>query len=100
MERYAHENLMLLSKSGTLHYRAPETFTGIYGQAVDMWSVGIVAYELLIGTVPFKSSFSETTVKLIQEAEINYEALKISPKAKHFLKRILEKDPKKRISAK
>lgn len=72
MERYAHENLELLSKTGTLHYRAPETFTKVYGRAVDMWSVGIVAYELLIGTVPFKSSSSATTIKLIQEEEIKY----------------------------
>ena len=39
---------------GTPHYMAPEIFIGKgYSYNVDLWSLGIVLYELLSGFVPF-----------------------------------------------
>ena len=66
MQRYSHEKLELWSNSGTLHYRAPESFGRGYGIPADMWAVGIIAFELLTGTVPFKTSFYKNTVDKIQ----------------------------------
>jgi serine/threonine protein kinase len=43
--------------TGTLQYRAPETFTIGYGEKIDIWSVGILMYELLVGEVPFQSNY-------------------------------------------
>ena len=46
------------TKTGTLHYKAPELFEGGgYDESVDMWAIGIIAYELLSGSVPFSSEF-------------------------------------------
>jgi len=41
---------------GTLLYVAPEVFDGFYGGRCDMWSVGVVAYELCAGQQPFNTS--------------------------------------------
>ncbi|CAM9278883.1 unnamed protein product [Ectocarpus fasciculatus] len=39
---------------GTLPYMSPELFNGAkFGTAVDMWATGVVAYELLMGVLPF-----------------------------------------------
>lgn len=99
MERYANEKLSLWSKTGTLHYRAPETFKGEYNEAVDVWSIGVIMYELLVGSLPFKSVSCHTTIKEICEKEIEYDELNISSSGKFFLRRLLEKNPLKRISA-
>ncbi|QTA81784.1 Protein kinase domain-containing protein [Desulfonema limicola] len=40
--------------SGTYYYLAPETFTGgIIDESTDVYSIGIIAYELLSGQRPF-----------------------------------------------
>ncbi len=42
--------------SGTPRYMAPETFSGSYSIASDLWAVGVLLYELLSGGVPSGSS--------------------------------------------
>lgn len=41
------------STVGTPEYMAPEVFKAEYGKEADLWSLGIVTYECLVGHVPF-----------------------------------------------
>lgn len=39
---------------GTPHYMAPEVIQGFeYNYSSDLWSLGVLAYELIVGSVPF-----------------------------------------------
>ena len=41
--------------AGTLDYTCPEMIIGMpYGQEADMWSLGVITYNILCGRLPFK----------------------------------------------
>jgi serine/threonine protein kinase len=48
----------MLSNIGTLYYKAPEIFNcGYYHQQVDIWAVGVICYEMIMGDLPFRSKY-------------------------------------------
>lgn len=47
---------------GTFHYMAPEIGRGEYGKEIDIYSLGIILYEMLSGNVPFDG---ESTQEII-----------------------------------
>lgn len=72
---------------GTIDYVAPEMVNqDCYGCSVDLWSLGILTYELLTGCTPF-SKFIEREViqNLILQANIDYN-IDISDVAKDFIR--------------
>ncbi|CAK9160268.1 unnamed protein product [Ilex paraguariensis] len=90
---------------GTHEYLAPELLTSAgHGNGVDWWAFGVLIYELLYGTTPFKGGSKESTLRNIassrgvrfhfdQERE-NEEGM---AEAKDLMERLLVKDPRKRL---
>ena len=85
---------------GTLDYLAPEMVHRTpYDSAVDNWSVGILAYELLVGKPPFEHETKKRTYQKIVSAKVEFpHHIPISPEAKDLINRLLAKDPSKRLS--
>jgi len=42
-----------LEACATPYYIAPEVFQGNYSKRCDIWSLGIVLYQLMVGKLPF-----------------------------------------------
>lgn len=68
-----------------------------YNHSVDIWSYGIILYELFVGETPFHTDSLYSLVKKIIKNPIKYYD-KMSSEFKNFLKGLLVKDPSKRMS--
>jgi serine/threonine protein kinase len=69
-----------------------------YGRKADIWSVGIVFYQLIYGDYPFKGQTDPEIYKNIMKNPPNFDKVNISDKARDFIQRCLTIDPKARIS--
>ena len=84
---------------GTPNYIAPEVLDGKTGHSyeVDIWSLGVVAYTLLVGKPPFETSDVKTTYRRIRMNAYSFpENVPLSECSKNLITRILVTDPSKR----
>jgi len=52
--------------AGTPHYMAPEIWKGkIYGSGVDIWAMGVIMFEMLMGYLPFSAPPGVKDIKTI-----------------------------------
>ncbi len=58
---------------GTVHYMAPEIGSGQYQRGIDIYALGVILYELLMGRVPYEgSSMGEVLMKhLASQPEVS-----------------------------
>jgi serine/threonine protein kinase len=62
-----------------------------YDEKIDVWSVGLMAYECLIGRIPFKI-YSEFDLNRIVSDEVTFpEYVDLSDDVKDFILRALRK---------
>ena len=96
------EKTKLKSHAGTEGYMAPEIIKIIEGEyyddECDLWSLGIIIYELFFGERPYKG-FNEVAI-LERIEELGKKAIKNTKDEKldDLIDKLLEKDPHKRIT--
>ncbi|KAF2124942.1 kinase-like protein [Dothidotthia symphoricarpi CBS 119687] len=86
---------------GTLDYLPPEMIRGggkdnYYSEKVDLWSLGVLTYEFLVGEAPFEDTQAMTQRKIVR-GEYTVPGF-VSAEAKDLIKRLLVLDPEKRIA--
>ena len=88
---------------GTVEYMAPEIVgSENYDYSVDIWSLGILLYELLYGHSPFKASNTKNVILNIKTHELIYDDTnkKISKSCKDLIQKLLVTNPQKRLKIK
>ncbi|ETW10117.1 ULK/FUSED protein kinase [Aphanomyces invadans] len=89
---------VLTSIKGTPLYMAPELVKEQpYNHTVDLWSLGVILYELAVGRPPFYTDKIVTLIQLIVKENVKYPAT-MSAEFKSFLSGLLQKDPSKRMT--
>jgi serine/threonine protein kinase len=93
---------------GTKEYFAPEVYEKAYGPQVDVWALGCVLYELLVGETPFPVREKPATAverilfnnghhfKRSFEMRPGWQAL--SAEARDLISRMLKVNPRRRLS--
>jgi len=83
---------------GTLDYLAPEMVEKKSHDAkIDLWSLGVLIYEFLVGGPPFEEESHHKTYDKISKVEFTIPD-HISPEAADLIKRLLIRNPDKRLS--
>jgi len=88
---------------GTVEYMAPEIVgSENYDYSVDIWSLGILLYELLYGHSPFRADNTKNIILNIKSHELTYEDKNknISHSCKDLIKKLLNNNPQKRYKIK
>ncbi|KAJ0099334.1 hypothetical protein Patl1_21154 [Pistacia atlantica] len=87
---------------GSAYYVAPEVLHRSYGTEADMWSIGVIAYILLCGSRPFWARTESGIFRAVLKADPSFDEApwpSLSPEAIDFVKRLLNKDYRKRLTA-
>ncbi|KAJ4802980.1 Calcium-dependent protein kinase [Rhynchospora pubera] len=87
---------------GSAYYVAPEVLQRSYGKEIDVWSAGVILYILLSGVPPFWADTEKGIFDSILHGDLDLKSEpwpSISESAKDLLRKMLTKDPKKRITA-
>ncbi|GIL77760.1 hypothetical protein Vretifemale_7216, partial [Volvox reticuliferus] len=116
---YCKPGQLLTDRAGSPLYVAPEVLKQSYGQPCDVWSAGVIAYQLLTGRFPFEdedeglllSTLDVLGRKHFTNKEVFFAILYgdldfirppwdvISPAAKEFVSSLLRRDPAIRPTA-
>lgn len=87
---------------GSAYYVAPEVLHRSYSLEADMWSIGVITYILLCGSRPFWARTESGIFRSVLRADPNFEDSPwpaVSAEARDFVKRLLNKDHRKRMTA-
>lgn len=102
LSKILSEDTMLRTCCGSPHYLAPEVLaaTSSYDSKVDVWSVGVIAFVSLTGCLPFFDPDIRVLVGKVLRAEYSWpDDVLVSPLARDFVAKLLERDPMRRLSA-
>ena len=99
--RKVDKNMLLNTLCGSPMYMAPEIINKQdYSIKSDLWSVGVIIYQMIFGRVPFEVTNFVQLIKKINNEQIGYEHkdIKISPACLNLIQNLLQVDVEKRMS--
>lgn len=90
----ANQEVKAKGLAGTIPYMAPETFQGdIHSAASDLYALGIIAFELLLGHHPFLRKNVLTTINAILQTAPDFSGCLLPPELIAVIATLLEKVP-------
>lgn len=83
---------------GTLDYLPPEMVEGRdHDERVDIWSLGVLLYEFLVGSPPFEAEGHAATYRRISRVDLKFPP-GVAKDAQDLISNLLQKDPNRRMS--
>jgi len=86
-----------VTRCGTLDYLPPEIVNSkAYDETIDIWTLGVLAYEFLVGVPPFESQSEEATHKRIYTVDMKVPSY-VSAEATDLIHALLKFDGAQRL---
>jgi calcium-dependent protein kinase len=88
---------------GSAFFLAPEVIQRRYGRGCDVWSLGVILYLLLSGTVPFgaRATKAAQVYEAVQHDKLLFTGgawVRVSPLARELIAGMLDRDPMRRYT--
>ncbi|MFB3040526.1 MAG: serine/threonine protein kinase [Candidatus Poribacteria bacterium] len=81
--------------AGTRKYMAPEQYEGNYDYRIDLYSTGLICYEMFVGSFPFQGRNHDEIQMMKQCKELQFPD-ELSEDLRKFLQKALHSDPRAR----
>ncbi|XP_024130360.1 aurora kinase B [Oryzias melastigma] len=82
---------------GTLDYLPPEMIEGhTHSEKVDLWCIGVLCFECLVGNPPFETASHTETYKRIMKVDLNFPKV-VSDGARDLISKLLRHNPNDRL---
>ncbi|CAE7689050.1 CPK2 [Symbiodinium pilosum] len=100
------ETKEVMQRAGTPHYMAPEVYAGRYDDKADVWSIGVILFEMLSNRHPFYTEGNDLEAvkrRILTPAGADFcdpAWGEVSTPAQRACQECLQPDPKRRPSAK
>lgn len=99
LSKLIQNNSVLRTLCGTPLYVAPEVLLtngrGVYTEKVDIWSLGVVLFTELSGTLPFADAYGSPATEQIKRGAFQFRSpnwRSVSSEARKFIRNILNKN--------
>ena len=92
----------MAQRLGTPYYITPEVLEKCYTEKCDVWSCGVIMYILLSGIPPFNGRDDIEIMEKVSSGKYSLSGAEfqaISGEAKDLIRKMLEQNPKSRVSA-
>mmetsp|Transcript_130688 Transcript_130688/g.279453 ORF Transcript_130688/g.279453 Transcript_130688/m.279453 type:complete len:387 (+) Transcript_130688:75-1235(+) len=84
---------------GTPDYLAPEMIRGEgHNESLDMWEMGVLLYEMVVGKSPFGSRSQETTCRLILQVDLRFPG-GLDKTVQDLITKLCKLNPQERLTA-
>ena len=96
--QFGSSSINIHKSNSSLNYMAPELIKNKYHQTSDIWSIGVILYQMIFDDLPFKGYKEDEIINNIIKLKPNLMNKEASPYVKNLIKKMLNKNPFKRIS--
>ena len=96
--QFGSSSINIHKTNNSLNYMAPEIINNKYHQTSDIWSIGIILYQMIFDDLPFKGYKEDEIINNIMKLKPDIINKDASPYVKNLLKKMLNKNPLKRIT--
>ena len=99
--QFGSSTINIHNSNNSLYYTSPELLNNKYHKTSDIWSIGIILYQMIYDDLPFKGYKEDEIINNIKKLKVHppdkaHHTL-LSKCLKNLIKRMLNKNPFKRI---
>ena len=99
--QFGSSTINIHNTNNSLYYMSPELISNKYHQTSDIWSIGVILYQMIYDNLPFKGYKEAEIINNIKKLNVELpdktHHSHISKSVRNLIKRMLNKNPFKRI---